>query len=123
MKSTEMQTFGTSNRVNHDSTRFYNRKMYPNGNTQPLERKKVEKVCPSHAINRIYDHSSASMHEIPDNSIHLMVTSPPYNVGKEYDDNLTEKEYFEMLNAVWKEVHRVLVPGGRACINVANIGR
>ncbi len=123
MKTTEMQTFGTSNRVNHDASRFYNRKMYDNGNTKALELEKFEEICPHHLVNQIYQRSSVTMHEIPDNSIHLMVTSPPYNVGKAYDENLTENEYLELLHSVWKEVYRVLVPGGRACINVANIGR
>jgi DNA modification methylase len=41
------------------------------------------------------------------------VTSPPYNVGKEYDEDFTLKEYLEFLARVWKEVHRVLIPGGR----------
>jgi modification methylase len=54
------------------------------------------------------------MSELPDNSVHLMVTLPSYNVGKEYR---------ELLKRVFKETHRVLVPGGRACINVANLGR
>ena len=63
------------------------------------------------------------MLELPDNSVHLSVTSPPYNVGKDYDDDLTEDEYHDLLKSVWCEVFRVLVPGGRACINVANIGR
>ena len=63
------------------------------------------------------------MSELPDNSVHLMVTSPPYNVGKEYDDDLTTTEYMEMLRHVWQEVYRVLVDGGRACINIANVGR
>jgi site-specific DNA-methyltransferase (adenine-specific) len=63
------------------------------------------------------------MSELPDNSVHLMVTSPPYNVGKEYDENLSLKEYRELLKRVFKETYRVLVPGGRACINVANLGR
>jgi site-specific DNA-methyltransferase (adenine-specific) len=63
------------------------------------------------------------MNELPDNSVHLMITSPPYNVGKEYDNNLTLNEYREFLKKVWNEVKRVLVPGGRACINVANLGR
>jgi len=52
-----------------------------------------------------------------------MVTSPPYNVGKEYDEDFTLREYLDFLKGVWKEVHRVLVPGGRACINIANLGR
>ena len=63
------------------------------------------------------------MGELPENSVHLMVTSPPYNVGKEYDNNLTLGEYRGFLKRVWKEVYRVLVPGGRACINIANLGR
>jgi len=52
-----------------------------------------------------------------------MVTSPPYNVGKEYDEDFTLDQYLEFLKRVWREVHRVLVPGGRACVNVANLGR
>jgi len=52
-----------------------------------------------------------------------MVTSPPYNVGKEYDENLTLTDYRELLKNVFSEVYRVLVPGGRACVNVANLGR
>ncbi len=63
------------------------------------------------------------MKELPDNSVHLMVTSPPYNVGKLYDKELTLEEYRGFLTRIWKEVYRVLVPGGRACINVANLGR
>jgi site-specific DNA-methyltransferase (adenine-specific) len=63
------------------------------------------------------------MEELPDSSIHLMVTSPPYNVGKEYDEDLTLEGYKEFLKSVWQEVYRVLVPGGRACINIANLGR
>ena len=63
------------------------------------------------------------MDELPDNSVHLMVTSPPYNVSKEYDDNLSLNEYLKLLNTVWRETYRVLVPGGRACVNVANLGR
>lgn len=68
------------------------------------------------------------MSELLDNSVHLMITSPPYNVGKEYDENLSlkeyrDREYRELLKRVFKETYRVLVPGGRACINVANLGR
>ncbi len=63
------------------------------------------------------------MEELPDESVHLMVTSPPYNVGKEYDEDLTLQEYRDFLKRVWAETYRVLVPGGRVCINVANLGR
>jgi site-specific DNA-methyltransferase (adenine-specific) len=63
------------------------------------------------------------MSELPDCSVHLMVTSPPYNVGKEYDEDLSLDDYLAFLQRVWKETWRVLVPGGRMCINVANLGR
>lgn len=63
------------------------------------------------------------MDELPDNSVHLMITSPPYNVSKEYDEDLTLDEYRDLLRRVIGETHRVLVDGGRVCVNVANIGR
>src|SRR5690606_1367297 len=66
---------------------------------------------------------SRSMHQLPDRCVHLMVTSPPYNVGKDYDEDLTLDEYRQLLRDVFRETWRVLVPGGRACINVANLGR
>lgn len=77
-------------------------------------------------LNRIYAKSSASMDEVPDESIHLMVTSPPYNVGIEYaehDDALSMDDYQALLRAVFSETYRVLVPGGRACINIAGTAR
>lgn len=63
------------------------------------------------------------MKEIPDHSLHLMVTSPPYNVTKEYDQDLSLEEYLDLLRRVFSETYRVLVHGGRACVNVANLGR
>ena len=66
---------------------------------------------------------SRDMSMIPPNSVHLMVTSPPYNVSKEYDEDLSLQEYLAMLRDVFSETYRVLAPGGRAVINVANVGR
>jgi len=63
------------------------------------------------------------MDEINNESVHLMVTSPPYNVGKEYEDELTLEEYQSLLRNVFSEVYRVLIVGGRACINIANTDR
>jgi len=63
------------------------------------------------------------MQEIPDRSLHLMVTSPPYNVTKEYDEDLSLQEYLQHLHKVFSETYRLLVEGGRACVNVANLGR
>ena len=116
-----MQAFGTSDRIGHDSSRFYSRKMYGNRHKNSINN--LENPCPETVVNKVYNSSSVRMVEIPDNSVHLMVTSPPYNVGKDYDEDLTEREYYDLLYSVWKDVYRVLVPGGRACINIANIGR
>jgi DNA modification methylase len=66
------------------------------------------------------------MEAVPDASVQLVVTSPPYNVAKDYtdhDDDLSLTEYVCLLNAVWRECYRVLVPGGRLCVNVANTDR
>ena len=121
---TQTSKFGVGSRIGHDSSSFYNSRKYReylssgNGKSFAKENKIKQKER-----NKIYHKSSEDMHELPDNSIHLMVTSPPYNVGKEYDDDLTTTEYMAMLHRVWQEVYRVLVDGGRACINIANIGR
>jgi len=82
-----------------------------------------ENPVPSNVLDRIFCKSSESMGELPDNSVHLMITSPPYNVSKEYDEDLTLEEYRELLRRVLRESYRVLVEGGRACVNVANVGR
>ncbi|NPA80940.1 MAG: site-specific DNA-methyltransferase [Thermotogae bacterium] len=87
------------------------------------EVKYVENPVPERYLDRILPKSSERMEELPDSSIHLVITSPPYNVGKEYDEDLRLDEYLRFLRRVWAEVMRVLVPGGRACINVANLGR
>jgi site-specific DNA-methyltransferase (adenine-specific) len=83
----------------------------------------TENPIPPESLDEVFGKSSETMHELPDSSVHLMVTSPPYNVGKDYDSDFTLREYLEFLQRVWTEVLRVLVPGGRACVNVANLGR
>ncbi|NOZ82677.1 MAG: site-specific DNA-methyltransferase [Euryarchaeota archaeon] len=114
--------FGSPGRRSHDSTPFYSSRLYE-GLPGQKEEEYVENPVPAEVLDRILCKSSESMEELPDCSVHLMVTSPPYNVGKEYDRDFTLEEYLEFLRRVWREVHRVLVPGGRACINVANLGR
>ncbi len=121
-KGTKTSSFGSPGRINHDSSSFYGSKLYE-GLPKETELNYVENVIPDELIDRTFVKSSEKMDELPENSVHLMVTSPPYNVGKEYDNNLTLKEYREFLKRVWREVLRVLVPGGRMCINIANLGR
>jgi DNA modification methylase len=60
--------------------------------------------------------------KIPSSSVHLAVTSPPYNVGIRYDRYHDEREYAEYrlwLGAVWKDLYRVLVRGGRFALQTA----
>jgi site-specific DNA-methyltransferase (adenine-specific) len=119
-KTTVTSSFGSPGREGHDSSAFYNTRLYadllPRGNEAYVEN-------PIGELDVIHQSSCEVMKELPDCSVHLMVTSPPYNVGKEYDNNLTLDEYLAFLMKVWKETYRVLVPGGRACINIANVGR
>lgn len=121
-KGTQTSTFGTNGRINHDSTNFYNTRMY-SGLNNIINEKTNENAISRELLNKIILGDAENMELIPDNSVHLMITSPPYNVTKDYDEDLSLKEYLSLLEKVFKETYRVLVNGGRACINVANIGR
>ena len=116
-------SFGSPSRANHDSSKFYSGRLYEG---LPREKENVdfrENLISEDSLDKIFCKSAENMAEIPDNSVHLMVTSPPYNVGKLYDKELTLDEYRNFLLNVWKETQRVLVAGGKVCINVANLGR
>lgn len=119
---TTTSSFGTNGRINHDSSKFYNSKLYSNLENIEVENK-TENPLPEKFINKLILGSAENMKELPNNSVHLMITSPPYNVTKEYDDDLTLKEYLQLLENSFIETYRVLVNSGRACINVANLGR
>ena len=64
--------------------------------------------------------------QIPNNSVHLIVTSPPFNVGINYDykgvpthdDRMPHSDYLEWMKEVWATCKNVLVDGGRVCINI-----
>lgn len=121
-RKTQTTNFGSIVRESHSSKKFYSSKLF-------RDFQMPENIQYRHAdidekdLNRLYCKSSESMDEIPDNSVHLMITSPPYNVGKEYDSDLTLDEYLDLLTRVFSQTYRKLVTGGRACINIANIGR
>jgi len=121
-RGTRTSSFGSSGRASHDSSAFYASRLY---DSLPKEQKVeyIENAVMPEFLDRIFCGSSEAMDNLPNDSVHLMVTSPPYNVGKDYDENLTLTEYLGFLKGVWKEVYRALVPGGRACVNVANLGR
>ncbi len=115
--ATQTTSFGVSRRESHDSSRFYERRL------RVVEEDKSSKVVESPVKDEIFLQSAETMSQLKDNSVALMVTSPPYHVGKDYDSDHSFDEYLEMLRRVFQETYRVLEPGGRAVVNVANLGR
>ena len=79
---------------------------------------------PEDFINHIINGDSLEILKlIPNNSIDLIITSPPYNVGIEYDnysDNLSKLKYIEFINFTLYEIERILVNGGRVAFVVGN---
>lgn len=122
-KGSKTSRFGTNVRISHDSSAYYGSRLYTELSGQNDAQAQPDKAFPPKYENTIIARSSENMLELPDNCLHLMITSPPYNVTKEYDDDLSLQEYLELLQKVFTETHRVLVHGGRACVNVANLGR
>ena len=118
------RSFGAGTRISHDASAYYHSKLYAGmPATSETEAASSDNPLPAGLENRILTASSEDMSFLPDNSVHLMVTSPPYNASKDYDADLTLQEYLGLLEKVFTETYRVLVDGGRACINVANLGR
>jgi DNA modification methylase len=121
--ATRTRTFGAGNRESHDASDFYARFTAP-------ELSDDETVNPCPVADSIFCGDARDMHHVPDNSVALVVTSPPYFAGKAYETDLksgdipsTYLEYLTMLRDVFAECLRVLEPGGRICVNVANLGR
>ena len=73
--------------------------------------------------NLILNKSAEKMDELIDNCVSLTITSPPYNVGKLSDSDLSDDDYWILIEECFKEVYRVTESGGRLVINVANLGR
>lgn len=126
-RGTATSAFGASRREAHDSSGFYRRFAAPDISDD-------EGVADPSSIagvrDRIFVGDSRSMDRIPDDSVALVVTSPPYFAGKAYETALGEGhipadylEYLGMVTDVLRECRRVLEPGGRIVVNVANLGR
>ena len=118
--ATSTASFGAGKRESHDSSTFYARRM-----SRPPDPEEVGPLAdaPAAVIDRVFCQSSEVMSQLPDNCVALMATSPPYNVGKDYDDDLDLEQYLGLLERVLAETHRVIEPGGRVAVNVANLGR
>ena len=121
-KSTRTSAFGAPGRIGHDATQFYSSKLYE-GRQVLAPSEHIENPIDPASLDVIHCRSSECMPEVPDSSVHLMVTSPPYNATKEYDEDLTLDDYLGLLRRVFEETYRKLATGGRACVNLANLGR
>jgi site-specific DNA-methyltransferase (adenine-specific) len=120
---TATSTFGVSRRESHDASDFYGRFSAPDVSED-------EAIAPERAIDEIICGDARDMQAVPDASVALVVTSPPYFAGKEYEEALGEGhipanylDYLAMLRDVFAECVRTLEPGGRVAVNVANLGR
>jgi site-specific DNA-methyltransferase (adenine-specific) len=130
MKKTTTSSFGISKRESHDASAFYARNLYREQPANALPVTNGDQPNPQSPLptidtwaNRLYCQSAAAMTPIPDNSVGLAFTSPPYNVGKDYDDDMSLENYLALIGQVASEVYRVLCPGGRYVVNIANLGR
>jgi site-specific DNA-methyltransferase (adenine-specific) len=115
--------FGVSRRESHDASAFYRRFTPPELSTDST-------IAAHRAIDKLIAGDARQMVEVPDASVALVVTSPPYFAGKEYEQSLgadgvpaTYLEYLGLLRDVFRECVRTLEPGGRIAVNVANLGR
>lgn len=122
-RGTQTSAFGVSRRESHDASAFYARFTVP-------EISDDREVARTPGVDSIHLGDARDMSAVADSSVALVVTSPPYFAGKEYEEALGEghipasyADYLEMLAEVFAECARKLEPGGRIAVNVANLGR
>lgn len=122
-RPTATARFGSSRRESHDASEFYKRFVAPELSSDTT-------VASSSEVDVIYAVDARNMDNVVSNSVALVVTSPPYFAGKEYEESLGQNgvpatyfDYLALLRDVFEECKRVLEPGGRIAVNVANLGR
>lgn len=122
-QATATSAFGVSRRENHDSAGFYKR--FP-----PPVLSDDDEVRPPGVVDEVHLGDARSMDRVQPSSVALVVTSPPYFAGKQYEEELgrdgipaSYAEYLALLEDVFAECVRKLEPGGRIAVNVANLGR
>ncbi|HVM66897.1 MAG TPA: site-specific DNA-methyltransferase [Acidimicrobiales bacterium] len=122
--ATSTSNFGVGRREAHDASAFYAR-------FEPPELSSDDVVAPPYPLQDAFVCGDArNMTSVADGSVALVVTSPPYYAGKQYEEELGRAgvptsylEYLELLRDVFAECKRTLEPGGRIAVNVANLGR
>jgi site-specific DNA-methyltransferase (adenine-specific) len=117
---TSTSAFGVSRRESHDASTYYNSRINKGIASQ---RDVGELQDLPETLHNVVLTGDARENPLPDNCVQLVVTSPPYNASKAYDDDLTLDEYLKLLHDIFAECYRVLSPGGRMVVNVANLGR
>ena len=123
-RGTSTSNFGVGRRESHDARAFYDR-------FRPPELSGDDRVLHPAPVPEPFVHGDArSLTAVEDGSVALVVTSPPYYAGKQYEEELEREgvpgsylEYLDLLTAVFGECARKLEPGGRMAVNVANLGR
>jgi DNA modification methylase len=122
-QATATSAFGVSRRENHDSAGFYKR--FP----PPMLSDDGEVRAPG-VVDEVHLGDARAMDRVQPSSVALVVTSPPYFAGKQYEEELgrdgipaSYAEYLALLEDVFAECVRKLEPGGRIAVNVANLGR
>lgn len=122
-RGTRTSRYGVSRRENHDASAFYER-------FEPPLISDDSDINAERNVDDVFLRDARSMPEIADNSVALVVTSPPYFAGKEYETDVDSghvprsyADYLRMLEDVFAECIRKLEPGGRIAVNVANLGR
>ena len=121
-RPTSTSAFGVGRRESHDAAGFYTRFNPPTVSE--------DESIQTTEVDRIITGDARDMSAVADNCAALVVTSPPYFAGKEYEQALgigevpgSYFEYLDLIKDVFAECYRVLEPGGRLCVNVANLGR
>jgi site-specific DNA-methyltransferase (adenine-specific) len=123
-RPTSTSSFGVGRRESHDASGFY-RRFHP-----PIVSNADDVLPPKPVAEPFVCGDARAMPEVADGSVALVVTSPPYFAGKQYEEELEREgvpgsylEYLQLLTDVFAECVRTLEPGGRIAVNVANLGR
>ncbi len=124
-RATATSSFGSSRRESHDASAFYARFATP-------ELSDDQHVEPPVVVDEVFMGDARAMtgRQVADRSVALLVTSPPYFAGKDYELDLDQGhvpgsylDYLQMLEEVFSVCRDKLEPGGRMAVNVANLGR